>query len=206
MKDVKSFFQLKKKYEKAPDKNQCPGFPRYKNDRRLMLATFLKTAIRLKEGHLLLSIGKKMKCEKQIQAINIELPEEVYGLLSDEDLKVVTLKALENGKYQAKVIYEFKEKALKKGGDIMSLDLGVNNLAAVTFMGSCDQFLLDGRVLKSKIATFNNLIAKAYSKEMKIIGSDSFNLTKKLKLLIKKRNGFIDYYTHKSSRNARRIL
>ena len=200
MKDVKSFFQLKKKYEKAPDKNQSPGFPRYKNDRRLMLPTFLKTAIRLKEGYLLLSIGKKMKSKKQIQAINIELPKEVYGLLSDKDLKVVTLKALENCKYQVKVIYEFQEKTLKKSGDIMSLDLGVNNLAAVTFMESCDQFLLDGRVLKSKIATFNNLIAKAYSKEMKISGSGSFNLTKKLKHLIKKRNGFIDYYIHKSSR------
>ena len=200
MKDVKSFFELKKKYDKAPEKNQCPGFPRYKNDNRLMSATFLKTAIRLKDSNLLLSVGKKMKSEKQIQGIYIELPKEVYGLLSDKNLKMVTLKAGENGKYQLKIVYEFQEKELKETGDLMALDLGVNNLAAITFMESCDQMLIDGRVLKSKIATYNNLIGKYYSKEMQVSGSQTFKLTKKLKNIMKKRNGYVDYYIHKSSR------
>jgi len=60
--------------------------------------------------------------------------------------------------------------------------------------------LIDGRVLKSKIATYNNLIGKYYSKEMQVSGSQTFKLTKKLKNIMKKRNGYVDYYIHKSSR------
>lgn len=48
-----------------------------------------------------------MKSEKQIKAIHIELPEQVYGLLVDKHLKMATLRLLENGKYQVKIICEF---------------------------------------------------------------------------------------------------
>jgi len=200
MKDMASFIALKKKYQKNSDRNQNPGFPRFKHEHNKLLPTFLKTAVRMKNGNLLLSIGKKMKSERQIKAISIELPEKVYGLLSEKNIKMVTLKRLKEDKYQIKLVYEFEEQHLVAAGDTMALDLGVNNLAGVTFMNRCAQFLIDGKVLKSKIASYNNLIKDAYSSEMSVVGSSSFKLTKKMKRIMKKRNGFIDYYMHKASR------
>ena len=66
MKDMKSFYKLIENYNKDPKHNQKPSTPRFKHEKRLLLPTFLKTAIRFKNGHLLLSIGKKMKLEKPI--------------------------------------------------------------------------------------------------------------------------------------------
>jgi len=200
MKDMVSFYALLKKYKKNPDKNQNPNPPKFKHDNRLMTPTFLKTAIRLREGSLLLSLGKKMKSSKQIKAINIKLPEKVYGLLEDKNIKLITLKLSDDGRYELKAVYEIQEKSLKETGDIMSIDLGVSNLAAITFLNKTDQYLMDGNVIKSKIAGFNNKMAEAYSKEMIRTGSPCFKLTKKMKKQISRRNGYVENYIHTASR------
>ena len=200
MKDMKSFFALLEKYKENPVENQKPGIPRFKHDRRLVLSTFLKTAIRIRNGHLLLSLGKKMKFDKQIKVIDVELPEEVYGLLKDRNVKMITLEKCDDGRYEFRFVYEIKGKSFKKTGDLMAIDLGVSNLAAITFISRTDQYLISGNVLKSKIAGFNNQLAESYSKEMKITGSKNFRLTKKMKRQLKTRNGYINNYIHTASR------
>ena len=201
MKDMKSYYALLKKYKKYPSKNQNPGKPRFKHENNLMEATFLKTAIRIRNGHLLLSIGKKMKSDKQIKAINVRLPDEVYGLLSDKTIKMVKISYDKNlMTYITRIVYEVKEKQLKESGDIMAVDLGVKNLAAITFMDSTDQYLVDGNVLKSKIATFNKQLKESYSKEMKCTGSEYFKLTHKMKRQMRNRKGYIDNYIHTASK------
>lgn len=201
MKDMKSFYALLKKFQKNPNINQNPGQPRYKHENNLLDAVFLKTAIRIKNKCLLLSIGKNMKSEKQIKDINVALPEEVYSLLFDKNIKMIKL-SYDNylGRYVARIIYEVADKKLKVTGDIMSIDLGVKNLAAITFMKNPKQYLIDGNVLKSKIATFNKQLKESYSKEMSIIGNSNFRLTKKMKRQLKKRNGYIDNYIHTASK------
>jgi IS605 OrfB family transposase len=201
MKDMKSYNALLKKYKKYPAKNQNPGKPRFKHDKNLMEATFLKTAIRIRNGHLLLSIGKKMKTDKQIKAIDVILPDEVYGFLSDKILKMVKVSYDKNiDKYMTRFVYEVNEPKLKESGDMMAIDLGVKNLAAITFMNSTDQYLLDGNVLKSKIATFNKNLKESYSKEMLCTGSKYFKLTKKMKKQMRDRKGYIDNYIHTASK------
>jgi len=161
----------------------------------------MKTAIRIKNGHLLLSIGKKMKSDKQIKAINVGLPDEVYGLLSDKTIKMIKISYDKNlMKYMTRIVYEVKEKKLIESGDIMAIDLGVKNLAAITFMNSTSQYLVDGNVLKSKIATFNKQIKESYSKEMYCTGSERFKLTHKMKKQMRKRKGYIDNYIHTASK------
>ncbi len=189
MKDVKSYDELLKLYQNNPYKNQKPGYPRFKHNHLLLPPTFLKTAIRIREGKLLLSIGKKMKSEKQIKCIQVELPREVYEFVSEKNVKMITVKECKDGKHEIKFVYEIKTVSYKKTGDIMSIDLGVKNLAAITFLNSENQYLLDGNVLKSKIATYNKQISIAYSKEMLCVTCKDFQLTKKLKGIMKKRRG-----------------
>lgn len=199
--DMKSYFELLKKYKKNPKKYQNPGKPRYKHVHNSMEAAFLKTAIRFKNGNLLLSIGKKMKTEKQIKAISVRLPDEVYSLLSDKQVKMVKISYDKySRKYITRIVYEVKEKKLKETGDLMSLDLGVSNLAAITFMESTDNYLLDGNILKSKIATYNKELKESYSKEMSVTGNQKFKLTNKMKRQMRKRKGYIENYIHTASR------
>jgi len=82
----------------------------------------------------------------------------------------------------------------------MSIDLGVSNLAAMTFLNSNKQYLLDGNVIKSKIATYNKWLKEAYSKEMVCTGSNHFKCTKKIyKKFIKRRN-YVESYIHTASK------
>ncbi len=200
MKDMKSYYALVKKYNDSPDFNQNPSAPRFKHEKRLLSPVFMKTAIRVRNGQLLLSLGKKMKSDKQIKEINITLPKEVYGLLSDRNIKMITVDKCCDDKHGLHIVYEVKEIPLKETGDIMSIDLGVSNLAAITFMDQVNQYLIDGNVIKSKIAGFNNKLSEAYSIEMSRTQSRYFKLTKKMKKQLAKRNGYIENYIHTASR------
>jgi len=199
IKDMKSYSALKKKYDKNPDDYKKPGLPRYKGGNHLLLPTFMKTGIRHRNGQVLLSLGKQMKADKKVKEIVIDLPKQVDHFLSDKRLKMITLKAV-GRVYECHFVYELDEKEARTWGDYMSIDLGVNNLAAITYLNSCSQYLIDGKGLKSKLSYYNKVISTAYSKEMKIRGSKDFRLTKKIKKLMRKRAGFVDYYIHKASR------
>ena len=200
MKDMKSYYALVKKYNDSPNFNQNPSAPRFKHEKRLLSPVFMKTAIRVRNGQLLLSLGKKMKSDRQIKEINITLPKEVYGLLADKNIKMITVDKCCDNKHQFHIVYEVKEMSLKKTGDIISIDLGVSNLAAITFMDQANQYLIDGNVIKSKIAGFNNKLSVAYSIEMGQTKSRYFKLTKKMKKQLAKRNGYTrKLYTYSES-------
>jgi len=82
MKDVKSFYALLDLYKKDPENNPKPRFPRFKQEHYLAKSTFLKTAIRIRDSKLFLSVGKKVKSEQNLKHIEIELPQEVYSFVS----------------------------------------------------------------------------------------------------------------------------
>jgi IS605 OrfB family transposase len=200
LKDVKSFYELMKKYDKRPNRSQKPGFPHFKHEKRLIVPTFMKTAVRIRNNQLLLSIGKKMKADKKLKCITIDLPQEVYDFVSEKNVKMVTVMHIKCNRYEIKFVYEVQEKPYKVSGDIMSIDLGVSNLAAITFLESTSQYLLNGNVIKSKIATYNKRVSIAQSKHMLCTGSHNFKLTKKLKRLMTKRNNIVNFYIHNASK------
>ena len=113
MKDAKSFYALHKKYQKNPDKNQSPGFPKFSGGNRLLAATFMKTGIRIRSGKVLLSIGKKMKADYQMKCIEIELPHKVNDFLVDKHVKMVMIKPSGN-KFEVKFVYEIEDVLFKK--------------------------------------------------------------------------------------------
>src|SRR6056297_3267487 len=107
---------------------------------------------------------------------------------------------LKTNEFTTLVIYEIEEKPLKKNGDFMSIDLGVKNLAAITFMNQKHQYLIDSNVLKCQIATYNKCLKEAVSKEMKNTGSKYFKATKKVRKKFKNKKNYIKSYIHRGSR------
>lgn len=68
------------------------------------------------------------------------------------------------GAFVIEVIYEVEEAPLKHTGNYAAIDLGVNNLASVTFSNGVSPLLVKGSKIKSINQGYNRLIAKAQSK------------------------------------------
>ena len=140
-KNFKSFFALIKSGEKA-------RIPKYLNKQGRYVATFNNQAIsskELKNGLLKLSgINQRIKIRKEISNIREVrvIPKETFNC------------------YNVEIVYEKTEKQLKKdNGRYASIDLGVNNLATVSF--NCDKpFIINGKPLKSINQYYNKKKSK----------------------------------------------
>lgn len=82
----------------------------------------------------------------------------------------------------------------------MAIDLGLNNLATLTFKDNKDNYIINGKPIKSKNSYFNKEISKLQAVRMKQTGSKKFKDTNKIKKLRIKRNNYILDYLHKASR------
>ena len=168
--NFKSFFSLLKKGEKC-------RIPKYLNKQGRFEVIFTIQSIsskELKKGFLKLSgINEKIKIRKGISNIKEVriIPKETFNC------------------YNVEIVYEKSEKQLKKdNGKYASIDLGVNNLATISF--NCDKpFIINGRPIKSINQYYNK--KKSKLKDVK---------TNKAKALNRKRDNKIKDYLHKSSR------
>jgi putative transposase len=68
------------------------------------------------------------------------------------------------GAFIIEVIYEVEESPLKHTNNYAAIDLGVDNLASVTFSSGINPLLVKGKKIKSINQGYNRLIAKAQSK------------------------------------------
>jgi len=96
--------------------------------------------------------------------------------------------------------YKIEPKNKVEGNNIMAIDLGLNNLATLTFKDNVDNYIINGKSIKSKNSYFNKEITKLQAVRMKQTGSKKFKDTKKIKKLRTKRNNYILDYLHKASR------
>lgn len=69
--------------------------------------------------------------------------------------------------YYLAFIYRIKINILRKYNDVMSIDIGQNNLATIVFENSTDRIIEDGKKLKSVQTYINKKISKLQSIEMK---------------------------------------
>ena len=100
--------------------------------------------------------------------------------------------------YQIEVIYNKIGKHLKEDNNkYLSVDIGVNNLAAITNNFNGKQFLISGKPLKSVNQYYNKLLANYNSKSKRYNGLDS---TKRIQSLTENRNNFMKTYMHKASK------
>ena len=203
--DWKSFFSSIKDYKKNPNKYLGrPRPPKFKYlDKNPSEIIFTNLATRIKEGNLLLSLSKEIKSKYQEDSLKFQLPSVIENLINLNNLQQVRIKKdnLSNEWYIL-VIYKIEPKEKAKGNNIMAIDLGLNNLATLTFKDNVESYIINGRTIKSKNSYFNKEITKLQSIRMKQTGSKNFKNTKKIKKLRTKRKNYISNYLHQASREV----
>ena len=150
---IHSYYQTLKCYH---DKSNLivtskPKPPRYlhKTEGRYIVE-FTSQTISKKRG----SNGELILCPKDL---NLTIPTKV------ENPKCVRI-VPKLGAFIIDVIYEVEEIPLKHTGNYASVDLGVDNLASITFSNGINPILVKGSKIKSINQGYNRLIAKAQSK------------------------------------------
>ena len=177
-----SFFKALKDFAKHSDKYKGkPKLPKYldKNGRYLLVLT--NQNCKLKDGYITFpksfdgfQLKSKVDNIKQVRVI----PKCNY--------------------YQIEIIYEVVIESLKEDNNkYLSVDIGVNNLAAITNNFNGNQFLISGKPLKSVNQYYNKLVAEYKSKANLC---NCINVTNRIQSLTENRNNFIKTYMHKASK------
>lgn len=180
--NINSWIKLKKDFEKNPGKynNHRPKLPKYKKGKKQNMVIFATSACRLKNDgciHFIKSIIKPIKTnigENKLCQVRI-IPQATC--------------------YVVEVIYEKKEQILDLNKDnVLSIDLGLNNLCSCISNVGIKPFIVNGKVIKS----FNQWYNKKKAKLMSFVGDKG--TSNKLKRLNNKRNFWIEDKIHKVSR------
>jgi len=126
--------------------------------------------------------------------LEIKLPQQLVGQFIKQIEIIPKPRA-----FHAVFVYEedlnhFKQ--VPQNDKVMSIDLGLNNLATCVTNGIVKPFIIDGRRLKSANAYYNKRKAKMQSKLEKQRGK---KWSKKLQSLTNWRNAFVNDYMHRAS-------
>jgi putative transposase len=204
-KNWKSFFESIKDWKKYPYKyTGKPSLPNYKD----------KIKGRVGLSYELGAISKKSLKNNEIKLskTNITVP----FINHKSVLKEVRLTIINNVEYKIEIVYEkeLKEKVNYEGDHCFGIDLGVDNLMAITSnKEGFTPVLVNGRPMKSVNQFYNKTKAKLTSelpnksnKELEELKekygketSKQVKNSKRINKLTNKRNGKIEKYFHQSS-------
>lgn len=176
--NFKSFFSLLKK----KNYNKKKSIPKYLDKiKGRFIAVYTNQAISKKElrnGVIHLS-GTEVKIKTKINGGDIA------------QVRIVP----KNSYYKVEVIYDVEENdELEDNNKYCAIDLGVNNLATVSFNNS-KPFIINGKPLKSINQFYNKRKAKLQSKL-----SGNRKTSNRINSITRKRNNKIKNYLHKASR------
>lgn len=179
--NIKGWIKAKKEFEKNPSKFRSkPKLPKYKKGKKQNMVVFTTSACR----------AKKDGCIHFIK--NIVQP--IKTKIGDNKLCQVRI-IPQATCYVVEVIYEKKEQDLNLNKDnVLSIDLGLNNLCSCVNNVDKQPFIVSGRVMKS----FNQWYNKRKAKLMSFAGDKG--TSKRLRQLNNYRNFWIEDYIHKISR------
>ena len=178
--NVNGWIRSKKDYEKDPSKYKSrPKLPGYKRGKKQNMLVFTTSACRVKNGYIYFiknivepiktNIGESKLCQVRI------IPQATC--------------------YVVEMIYEKKEQNLGLNKDnVLSIDLGLNNLCSCISNVGIKPFIVNGRIIKS----FNQWYNKKRAKFMGCIGDRG--TSRKLRWLNNRRNFWIEDKIHKTSR------
>lgn len=179
-----SYYRATQEYDKNPSKFLAkPRIPKYKDKK---YGRFIAT-------YDCQSFSKKKIKDNivKLSGTNIEIP------TLKEDIKEIRIVPKATC-YVVEIVYEREvdDKKLNKE-NVLGIDLGVNNLAALTTNKiGCKPILVNGRPLKS--------MNQYYNKKKSVIQSELDKLemysSKRMKRLILKRNNKVKDYLHKASK------
>lgn len=200
----KSYLASIKDYKANPHKyNGLPKPPKFKNtENRKNEVIFTNLAIRFQDDVLKLSLSKAIQKIFEVESLNFEVSDKLQSLIDWNGLQQIKIKWDNSLKqWYLIAIYKKQELELADNTNIMAIDLGLDNLATLTFKDSDENYLFCGKKLKSINAHANKKISYLQSIEMKKHGSDKFKNTKEINRLRRYRNNYINDYLHKVSKN-----
>lgn len=200
----KSYFASIKDYKENPNKYKgLPKPPKFKNmeDKKNEII-FTNLAIRFKENTLMLSLSKAIQKLFEVESLNFEVSNKLQSLINWNELQQVRIKWDNSLKqWYLIVIYNKQELEPVNNTNIMAIDLGLNNLATLTFKDGNEAYVFCGKKLKGINAFVNKKIAYYQGIEMNKCGSDKFKNTKMINSLRRYRNDYVNDYLHKVSKN-----
>lgn len=180
-KSIRSWVKLKKDFDKNPSKygNHRPHMPSYKKGKKQNMVVFTTNACRIKDGYIHF-------IKNVIQPIKIKIVESKLS-----QVRIIPQATC----YVVEVIYEKKEQDLNLNKDnVLSIDLGLNNLCSCISNVGLIPFIVNGRIMKS----FNQWYNKKKAKLMSYVGD--VGTSKRIRQLNNYRNFWIEDYIHKVSR------
>ncbi len=101
-----------------------------------------------------------------------------------------------NNEIAIEIGYKIEEQPLKENDNYASIDLGIDNLATLTFSNN-KPIIVNGKPLKSINQYYNKKLAKLKTKQD--LNNKTRHMTKRIYSLTNKRNNKINDYLHKSS-------
>ena len=178
-----------------------PRFPRFKKENIVQEIIFTKYAIRIEENKIKLSLSKRMQEKYEVKSLNFLIPRKLRKLVDFSRVKMIKIKQ-EVKNIEINVIYEREEKkAIEGNTNIMSIDLGLNNIVGCTNKDNSNSILISGKEAKSKNKYINEKIRKLQQIEMKMRKtSKKYKNTKQIKKLYEYRKNYMNTYMHKVSK------
>lgn len=189
-KNYKSYFKALKSYKKSPLKfKSIPQPPRFKHKtkgRNIIIYT----------NQAISKLEFKRTSHIKLSGTDIIFNTKITDFNSIQQIRVIPMK---NNSYKIEVVYDKKElPQIQDNGIYCGIDVGLNNLFAVTFNDKIKQnLLINGRPLKAINQYYNKKRAKLKS-ELEI--KNKKKTSKKLNKLTNKRNNKINDYVHKSTK------
>ncbi|MCR4691359.1 MAG: transposase [Lachnospiraceae bacterium] len=181
----KSFYHSLIEYEKNPNKflgrPRKPGYLDPTNGRSALVITSQNFSID-KDGRIMMpGFLKEIKIKARHKAV-----------------KQIRVKADRNS-IQIQLMYEQETDVPKERGNIMGIDLGVNNLITATLSSDGTPIIINGRPIKSINRYYNKRKARLQEVAKK---NNRRNITNRMERLTEKRNHKVKDYLHKASRRV----
>ena len=203
VRDYKSFFEAQKVWKKHPGQfTGKPKMPGYRKKGSLVTAVLTNQICAVKEKHYLKFPGTKSRLNLGTftEGEDVRL-KEVRIKPGHKDLVIETVLELEAGTFhlpEEEVLRKLSESDGRKYR-VAAIDLGVDNLCAVTDNFGRKPFLIKGGAVKSENRYYNKKLAQLRSEAMKCNGRYS---TSRIGRLTDRRNRILKDLMHKASRKV----
>ena len=195
--DMQSFFKLLA-LKKSGRYSEQVRLPRYKDSDGLAVCTIQGRSCRIqKNGTVAIGLTKKFREKYGIddRRILFTIPKNLRNVAEFKEIRIIPQY---NGRqFSIEFIYESGNQPRRAEGDgYMSIDLGVDNLAACTIFSNSEthQFLIDGRRLKNINHYYNKKVAMLKGEYVKNEHVKSANTPKMLRLMNGRAHRIDDYF------------
>lgn len=185
--DWGNFFKAVKAYSKNPDKFLGkPKPPKYKKDSQTSEAVLVKQEFKVFKNYV--QLPKYLN--------NYKLPYHSKGVL--QQIRIIPCS---NKNYKIELVFEITvPKLLQPNNRYMSIDIGVDNLAAIVTNIGINPILLNGKGLKSINQYYNKEISYLKSLLPFYKNGKQKSSSKQIERLYTNRNNKIDAYLHRCSK------